>query len=106
MVRTSGIIIVAALVIVSEKHQAAMLQLETVILGMKQHTQEEARREIAEKGYYMGNMDEAEANLQKLEAEAQQDDNEASRLVLGTIPVSRTILEKIKAAEAASRGMW
>jgi len=103
MVRTSGIIIVAALVIVSEKHQAAMLQLETVILGMKQHTQEEARREIAEKGYYTGNMDEAEANLQKLEAEAQQDDNEASRLVLGTIPVSRTILEKIKAAEAASQ---
>jgi hypothetical protein len=77
------------------------LKLDDMAIVMSNQMKAEARKQIAEKGRYDGNLPQAEANMQKLKEQADQDHSQASRLMRAAVVVSQEIVEKINASVAA-----
>jgi hypothetical protein len=104
LIRTIGIVVIAFLAIAGKVAESmSAWRLESSAGAMSAQTKAEARKQIAEKGYYEGNTTQAEANLQKLKEQAGQDNSQAARLVRDAVIVTQTMVGKVKASEAAEK---
>ncbi len=85
------------------KLNSSGLQLEATANALNDQTKAEARKQIAEKGYYDGNLQQAEANMQKLSARRAR--TTASRRVSCALRwgVSQEIIDKVKTSADAEK---
>jgi hypothetical protein len=67
-----------------------------------QQQKQEAQKEIASKGYYAGNSDQAEQNIEKLKGQL-TDNSERSRIGRAILTVTAELLDKVKASDAVEK---
>ena len=104
IIRTVGIVVLSFLTLAGKLiESASALRLEKEANAMSDQTKADARKQIADKGYYEGNIPQTEANLQKLKEQADQDNSEASRLMRDAVVVTQALVVKVKASEAAEK---
>jgi hypothetical protein len=98
-----GILVLSSLTIVGQIRHRKMQRLETSIRNMEATTRENARREIAQKGYYSGDVSQEKADLQKIADQTRQDDSGEARMTQAAVGVTQALLQKIEAANAAEK---
>jgi hypothetical protein len=102
LVRTIGIVLMAALILIGRFSEAAStLRLQALASQIDDQTKTEAQAQLKTKGFFSGDTQEAETNLQKIRNQLANDDSLTARVARDLLNVTETLLEKVRLSNEA-----
>jgi hypothetical protein len=98
-----GLVVLATFTILGQLHMSRVRHLEATLQAIDDGVKDDARKQIAAKGFYSGNIPQEEANLQKIRDAAGQDDSQMARMMRAASGVTQALVDKIKASQTAEQ---